>query len=321
MTQTATPPAKPPAKVLMLLTSDFVTARHEALKARAPHLHIVTEVDAAGDPDVTALFAFKLPAGIAGRLPNLRLAASVGAGADGIISAPDLPAHVKVTRAVEPGLGLSMAQYVSMQILRQFRSLPKMEQQHAQGEWKRLPVPDARQVTVGIMGLGSIGSVVADAVAALGFKVIGWTRSNARETRVPVFVGEGAMDEFLGQCDFMVCLLPITPQTTGLLDRKRLQKLPKGSFFINVARGGIVIEDDLLALVNEGHLGGAAFDVFATEPLPASSPFWAHPKILVTPHIAAQPSVGPVVEQFLDNLQRLDRGEPLLHEVDRRLGY
>ena len=312
--------ARPP-KVLMLLTSDFVIARYDALRARAPELNIITELPPEGDADVNALFAFKLPAGVAPRLPALQLAASVGAGADGIISAPDLPANVRVTRAVEPGLGLSMAQFVSMQILRKFRSLPTMERQHAAREWKRLPVPDARQVTVGIMGLGSIGAVVADVVAALGFNVIGWTRSDARASKVPVFVGERQMDAFLEKCDFLVCLLPITPQTTGLLDRSRLSKLPKGSFVVNVARGGIVSENDLLGLVNEGHLSGAAFDVFATEPLPPDNPFWAHEKILVTPHIAAQPSVGPVVEQFLENLKRLSSGEPLLNEVDRTLGY
>lgn len=312
--------ARPP-KVLMLLTSDFVTARYDALRARAPELNIITDLPPEGDADVNALFAFKLPAGVAPRLPALQLAASVGAGADGIISAPDLPANVRVTRAVEPGLGLSMAQFVSMQILRKFRSLPTMERQHAAREWKRLPVPDARQVTVGIMGLGSIGEVVADVVAALGFNVIGWTRSDARASKVPVFVGERQMDAFLEKCDFLVCLLPITPQTTGLLDRARLSKLPKGSFVVNVARGGIVSEKDLLGLVNEGHLSGAAFDVFETEPLPPDNPFWAHEKILVTPHIAAQPSVGPVVEQFLENLKRLSSGEPLLNEVDRTLGY
>ncbi|SEK13223.1 glyoxylate/hydroxypyruvate reductase A [Achromobacter sp. NFACC18-2] len=310
-----------PPKVLMLLTSDFVTARYEALRARAPDLEIVTELTMETDPDVTAVFAFKLPAGIAPRLPNLKLAASVGAGADGIISAPDLPAHVRITRAVEPGLGLSMAQYVSLQILRQFRMLPKMEQQHAAGEWRRLPVPDAREITVGVMGLGSIGAVVADVVAALGFNVIGWTRSDSRASRVPVFVGEQGMDPFLAQADFLVCLLPGTPQTARLLSRNQLAKLPKGSFVINVARGGIVVEDDLLALVNEGHLSGAALDVMSTEPLPTDSPLWRHEKILVTPHIAAQPSVGPVVEQFIENLHRLANGDPLLNEVDRIAGY
>src|SRR6185295_11474820 len=159
--------SQPSPKVLMLLTSDFVRSRYEALRARAPDLHVVTDIEGASDPEVTALFAFKLPAG------------------------------VRVTRAVEPGLGFSMAQFVSLQILRHFRSLPAMEHQHAASEWKRLAVPDASQVTVGIMGLGSIGSVVADALVALGFRVIAWTRTSGRKARVPVFVGESQKDEFL----------------------------------------------------------------------------------------------------------------------------
>lgn len=310
-----------PPKVLMLLTSDFVTARYNALRRQAPDLQIVTELGNAPDPDITALFAFKLPAGVAPLLPNLRLAASVGAGADGILSAADLPAHVRVTRAVEPGLGLSMAQFVLLHILRRFRSLEAMQEQHRTAEWKRLPVPDARQTTVGIMGLGAIGSVVAEAVAALGFKVIAWTRSEKPAANAGLFVGESEMGAFLGQCDYLVCLLPSTAQTHGLLDRAHLEKLPKGSYVINVARGGIVVEQDLLDLVDEGHLSGASFDVFATEPLPPTSAFWRHDKILVTPHIAAQPSVAPVVDQFIQNLQRLEQGERLVNEVDRSLGY
>lgn len=308
-------------KVLMLLTSDFVKARYDALRLRAPEIDVVTELPPEGDPDIEALFAFKLPAGIAPRLPNLRLAASVGAGADGILAAPDLPAHVLVTRAVDPGLGLSMAQFVALQILRIFRDLPQMERQHAAGEWKRLPVPDAGQVTVGVMGLGSIGTVVADVIGKLGFNVIGWTRSGKRVGSLEVYGGETGLDDFLPQCHFLVCLLPGTAQTAGLLDRRRLSKLPRGSFLVNAARGGIVIEDELLQMVNEGHLSGAALDVFATEPLPAESPLWRHEKILVTPHIAAQPAVAPVVEQFIENLTRLHGGRPLLHEVDRALGY
>lgn len=312
--------SQPPPKVLMLLTSDFVKSRYEALRARAPDLQVVTEIAGPSDPDVTALFAFKLPAGIAPRLPNLRLAASVGAGADGILSAPDLPAGVRVTRAVEPGLGISMAQFVSLQILRHFRSLPMMESQHAASEWKRLAVPDASQVTVGIMGLGSIGSVVADALVALGFKVIAWTRT-PREAKFPLYAGEQQKDAFLAQSNYLVCLLPFTPETKGSLDGASLRKLPGGSFLVNVARGGIVDEAALLTLVNEGHLSGAALDVFATEPLPADSLFWRHERILVTPHVAAQPTVGPVVDQFMENLQRLARGQPLLNEVDRSVGY
>lgn len=314
-------PTAPAAKVLMLITSDFVQARYEALHQRAPQLQIVTELPPGIHEDIEALLAFKLPGGIASRLPNLRLAASVGAGADGILSAPDLPPQVKVTRAVEPGLGFGMAQFVAMQILRHFRLLPALERQHAEGLWHRLQVPDASGVTVGIMGLGAIGSVVADAVAALGFRVIGWTRADKPGARVPVMTGTARIDEFLGQCHYLVCLLPSTAETAGLLDARRLARLPQGAYVVNVARGGILVEDDLLTLIDSGHLDGAALDVFAVEPLPPGSRLWKHPRVLVTPHVAAQPSVLPVIEQFLDNLARLRRGEPLLHEVDRGLGY
>ncbi|ULL06221.1 glyoxylate/hydroxypyruvate reductase A [Pseudomonas putida] len=308
-------------KVLMLLTSDFVTSRYEELRARVPTLQIITELGTEPDPDVTALFSFKLPSGIAPRLPNLRLAASVGAGADGILAAPDLSENVRVTRVIEPGLGLSMAQFVALQILAQFRSLPKLRSQHMAGEWRRIPVPDASKVTVGIMGLGSIGAVVARVIKELGFRVIGWTRSDAREVNVPVFVGKRDIQTFLEQCDYLVCLLPFTTETVGLIDRSLLSKLPKGSYVINVARGGIVVESDLLKLIDEGHLSGAALDVFDTEPLPPSSAFWRREEVLVTPHIAAQPSVIPAVEQFIENLGRLSDREPLIGEIDRSRGY
>lgn len=305
----------------MLLTSEFVTARYDALRRRAPHIDVVTELQPGANPDIDALFAFKLPEGIASRLPNLRLAASVGAGADGILAAPDLPAHVRVTRAEEPGLGLGMAQFVVMQILRQFRSQPQLSAQNAAGEWKRVTVPDARQTTVGIMGLGAIGGVVAEAVAQLGFKVVGWTRSASRETKIPTHVGAGGLNAFLAASNFLVCLLPLTELTRDLLDRRTLSLLPPGAFVVNVARGGILVEDDLLTLVDSGHLSGAALDVFAVEPLPRTSSLWDRPNIWITPHVAAQASVEPAVEQFIDNLRRLRAGEPLRNEVDRQQGY
>jgi len=305
----------------MMLTSDFVTARYDALRRRAPDIDVITELQPGDNPDIDALFAFKLPAGIASRLPNLKLAASVGAGADGILAAPDLPAHVRVTRTEELGLGLGMAQFVVMQILRHFRSQPQLSAQHAAREWQRVPVPDARQVTVGIMGLGAIGSIVAGAVAQLGFKVEGWTRSASRETKFPSHVGAAGLHALLGASDYLVCLLPLTELTRDLLDKRTLSLLPRGAFVVNVARGGILVENDLLALVDAGHLSGAALDVFAEEPLPRTSPLWDRPNIWITPHVAAQSLAEPAVDQFVANLRRLRGGEPLRNEVDRQHGY
>ncbi|MCI4237729.1 2-hydroxyacid dehydrogenase [Dickeya dianthicola] len=307
--------------VLMLITSDFVKQRYELLKLKAPDLKIVTNLNEGLNDEITAMFTFSLPEGIAPQLPKLRLVASVGAGADGILKARDLPQKVKVTRACDAELGFSMAQYVVMQILRNFRDLRTLEQQHATARWSRLPIASANQSTVGIMGLGQTGMMVAKAVAALGFRVTGWTRTALRDVSIERFVGMENLNLFLEKSDFLICLLPLTDETRHLLNRNTLSRLRKGCYVINVARGGIIVEQDLLELVENGYISGAALDVFTTEPLNQDSPFWGHDKILVTPHIAAQPSTETVVDQFIENLNRIKNGFPLLNEVDRNLGY
>jgi glyoxylate/hydroxypyruvate reductase A len=171
------------------------------------------------------------------------------------------------------------------------------------------------------MGIGAIGSVVATALEGLGFRVVGWARSASAERKVHTFTGPQGLEGFLRASNYLVCLLPFTDETRNLLDKEKLALLPKDAYLVNVARGGIVAEDDLVALIDSGHLAGATLDVFATEPLPAESPLWQHEKIVVTPHVAAQPSVEPVVAQFLENLRRLEAGETLINEVDRQLGY
>ena len=306
----------------MLISSDFVAARHAALCAKAPQLHVVTDLAECDASQIDALFTMKLPAGIAPRLPNLKLAASVGAGADGLLAAGDIPSHVAVTRVVERGLGLSMAQYVAYQVLKRFRGFDPFEAQAREHHWQRAPIPDSRTHTVGLMGVGEIGSVVAEALTALGFKVIGWTRSGRAVANVAeIFAGAKELPEFLGMCDTLVCLLPFTKDTKELLDSKMLKQLKPGAFLVNASRGGIVQETDLLSLIQSGHLAGAALDVFANEPLPASDPLWLHPQVVVTPHIAAQPSVAAAVDQFLENLQRVRSGQTPLHSVDRLIGY
>ena len=306
----------------MLISSDFVAARHAALCAKAPQLHVVTDLAECDASQIDALFTMKLPAGIAPRLPNLKLAASVGAGADGLLAAGDIPSHVAVTRVVERGLGLSMAQYVAYQVLKRFRGFDAFEAQAREHHWQRAPIPDSRTHTVGLMGVGEIGSVVAEALTALGFKVIGWTRSGRAVANVDeIFADAKELPEFLGRCDTLVCLLPFTKDTKELLDSKMLEQLKPGAFLVNASRGGIVQETDLLSLIQSGHLAGAALDVFANEPLPASDPLWLHPQVVVTPHIAAQPSVAAAVDQFLENLQRVRSGQTPLHSVDRLIGY
>lgn len=306
----------------MLLSSEVVATRHRALREIAPEIDVVTSLDECDPQRIDALFAFKLPPGIAPRLPNLKLVASVGAGADGLLAAGDIPPQAWVTRVVEPSLGLSMAQYVAYQVLRRFRGFERYEAQARDHAWQRHPLPDAQAHTVGIMGVGEIGSVVAQALLALGFRVTGWSRTGRSVQGMhATYAGEQQLPDFLAEADTLVCLLPFTDATRGLLDGALLRRLKPGAFVVNAARGGILDEEALLSLVEQGHLSGAALDVFATEPLPADHPLWRHPRITVTPHIAAQPSVRGAVTQFLDNLQRVRTGQAPLHAVDRQAGY
>ena len=306
----------------MLISSDFVAARHAALCAKAPQLRVVTDLADCDLSQIDALFTFKLSPGIASRLPNLKLVASVGAGVDGVLASGDIPTNVAVTRVVEKGLGLSMAQYVAYQVLKRFRGFDNFEAQAREHQWQRASIPDSRAHTVGLMGVGEIGSVVAEALTALGFNVIGWSRSGRAIANVAhVFSGAKELPTFLGMCDTLVCLLPFTAETNGLLNSEMLQQLKPGAYLVNAARGGIVKEADLLSHIQSGHMSGAALDVFATEPLPPNDPLWSHPQVVVTPHIAAQPSVAAAVEQFIENLSRVRSGQKPFHSVDRLIGY
>jgi phosphoglycerate dehydrogenase-like enzyme len=306
----------------MLLSSEVVASRHRALRETAPDLEVVTSLDECDPGRIDALFAFKLAPGVVPRLPNLKLVASVGAGADGLLATGEIPPDVWVTRVVEESLGQSMAQYVAYQVLRRFRGFDRYEAQERERQWQRHPIPDGRKHTVGIMGVGEIGGAVAQALLALGFRVTGWSRSGRGvEGMHAMFAGDAQLPEFLAQTDTLVCLLPFTAATRGVLDGALLRKLKPGAFVINAARGGILDEAALVDLVDAGHLAGAALDVFATEPLPADDPLWRHPRVTVTPHIAAQPTVQGAVAQFLDNLQRVRSGQPPLHAIDRQAGY
>jgi glyoxylate/hydroxypyruvate reductase A len=215
-----------------------------------------------------------------------------------------------------------MAQYVGYQVLRRFRGFARYETQAEERSWTRHPIPDARTHTVGIMGVGEIGRGVAATLQALGFRVTGWNRTGKDAQGVHrMHAGEMGLPGFLREADTLVCLLPFTPQTRGLLDLQLLSQLKPGAFLVNVARGGILVGADLLALLDSGHLSGAALDVFATEPLPGTDPLWRHPNLTNTPDIAAQPSVTAAVDQFIADLARLRDGRSLLHVIDRAQGY
>ena len=307
--------------ILVLPTSAFVEHQLAALRAQAPDETIYTDPATAPANDVEALLAFKLAPGIAPRFPQLRFVASAGAGADELLAATDLAPAVAIVRAVDPLQAQRMAQYVALMALRHCRDLPLLEQQHADARWKRhAPRPEAEHA-VGVMGCGVTSVPTVDVLLRLGFPVAVWTRTPRADATIETYAGAEGFAPFLARTRVLVCALPLTGETRGILDARAFAALPPGAYVINVSRGAVMRESDLLAAVESGHLSGAALDVFETEPLPADSPLWRHPKILCTPHIAAVPRSDVAAAQFLDNLRRARAGLPLVNVVDRRRGY
>ena len=307
--------------ILVLPTSPFVERQLAALRAVAPDEQIFVEPAAAPADEIEAILAFRLAAGIASRFAALRFVACAGAGADELLATPDLAAHVPIVRAVDPRQGIRMAQYVALMALRHLRELPRLEAQQRDARWRRPPPAAESEFAVGVMGCGSVGAPVVDALARLGFPVAAWTRTAHAIEGAVSFAGADAMTPFLAQTRILVCALPLTAATRGLLDARALATLPRGAYVINVSRGRVLREADLVAAIDAGHLAGAALDVFETEPLPADHPLWRHPKILCTPHVAAEPRPEVAAAQFVDNLRRARAGLPLANVVDRSRGY
>jgi glyoxylate/hydroxypyruvate reductase A len=190
-----------------------------------------------------------------------------------------------------------------------------------QRAWHPRPYPPASSRAIGVLGLGELGGHVARTLAGLGFRVRGLSRTPARIDGVTCESGEGALDAVLGQSEIVVCLLPLTAGTRDLLDARAFARMPRGAYLINAARGAVVVDQDLVAALDTGHLSGAALDVFRQEPLPPEHPFWTHPKITMTPHVASLTNLESVAAQLADNVARHAAGTPLAHAVDRARGY
>lgn len=203
-----------------------------------------------------------------------------------------------------------MADYVTHAVLRTFRRFDEYDCQLRLGVWQPLAAHDKQDFTIGVLGTGQLGTRVIEALRALGFSVRGWRRN-----------GAGTLDDFLRGTHVLVCLLPLTPDTENILDHACLSLLAQGGHVINVARGALIDDEALLALIRSGHLGGATLDVFRTEPLPLGHPFWGEPRITITPHISALTLVPDAVAQIAGKMAALARGETVADIVDRTRGY
>jgi glyoxylate/hydroxypyruvate reductase A len=286
----------------------------------APDLEFRTWPDAGNLREVEYLIAWQVPADFLAQMPQLKVLFSSGAGIDHVdLSA--VPAHIPLVRMVEPGIINGMVEYVSLAVLALHRDFFDYVTQKAARSWNALEVPPASARTIGVMGMGSLGCAVLERLASYGFTLRGWNRSPRTMEGVQSFAGADQLQPFLAGCDILICLLPLTAATKGILNRDLFAALPAGASLINVGRGPHLVDADLLAALDSGHLSRAILDVTDPEPLPPDHAFWTHPRVFVTPHVASMTQPETAAPILLENIRRHQRGEPLAGVIDRGRGY
>lgn len=289
--------------------------------ASAPGLEIRLWPDLGDEAEIDYVFIWDPPPGLLARLPRLKGIFSLGAGADHLFRDPELPHGLPLTRVVDPTMTARVTEHGLALVLHLHRNMAAYAAAQRRGEWAPEPQPRASGRPVGIMGMGVLGADLARRCADLGFPVAGWSRTPKDIDGIASFHGAEGLGPFLARTEILVCLLPLTPETEGIMDARLFAGLPAGAMVVNLGRGKHLVTDDLIAALDSGHLSRAALDVFEPEPLPADSPLWAHPKVTITPHVAGVTDPDAVVAQVLENIRRIEAGEPVLHPVDRELGY
>lgn len=289
----------------------------------APHLDVRWLHDpAVAAADVAYALVWNPPPGFLARLPNLRLVLSSGAGVDHITADPAWPRHVGIVRMGGDETGQRMGEYVCLGALAMLRNLPRIVAGQRAERWDNFDSPrTAAQARVGIMGMGNLGRRAAAMLGGLGFPVAGWSRTRRAAEGVEAFAGPGELDAFLARTDILVNLLPDTPELKGAIRAETLALLPAGAAVVNAGRGPQLVLGDLLAALDSGHLSGAFLDVFEPEPLPAGHPAWRHPKLIVTPHLAALASRPARARYVADAIAAFERGEVPPNLFDPARGY
>jgi glyoxylate/hydroxypyruvate reductase len=259
--------------------------------------------------------------GLLASLPNLKLVISLGAGVDHILRDPELPPNVPILRLVDPYMTQAMSEYIALQVLRLHRLDFDYRAQQVAAEWRERAQKNAAERTIGILGFGQLGQDAAKKLTALGFDVAGWSRSGRAVPGFATYGGGDGLDALLARSEILVSLLPMTPETEGILDARLFARLPRGAGLVNAGRGRHLVEKDLLAALESGQVGAAVLDVFREEPLPPAHPFWRHPRISVTPHVAAEthpPTAAAIIAQAIDDFEA---GRPVANVIDRQRGY
>ncbi len=309
--------------VLIIARNDRPDWWAEQLRANDPSLDVRVWPETGEPADIEYALAWKPPAGELAKFANLKAVFSLGAGVDHLFIDPDFPMTAAVSRVVDPYLTAGIREYVLLHVLRYHKNQPALDAQQRDRVWddRGHELKQADERRIGILGLGELGRSSGNALAALGFDVAGWSRSARDIPGIACFHGADGLDALLPRTDILVCLLPLTPETEGILDAGLFAKLPEGAYVINAGRGGHLVEADLIPALESGRLAHATLDVFRTEPLPDDHPFWDHPQITVTPHNASITDPRSVARQIVDGIKAVERGDPVPNAVDPKLGY
>lgn len=308
---------------MSLLIYSPSSSRHEewveAFAESAPELDVVCGIENVSESTKYVL-VWKPPQGFLASVPNLKAIFSMGAGIDHISCDPSLP-EVPLIRQRDAGMGQQMAEYALYAALHYQRDFDLMRVQQNNAHWNTMVSGVRERLKVGILGMGTLGTCVAESLIANGFPVSGWARSPKQVDQVKSFSGEQGLAPFLAETELLICLLPDTDSTRGIINRELLAQLPQGAAVANMARGPLVVDEDLLAALDSGHIRGAMLDVFHQEPLAKSHPYWQHEKVVVTPHIAAETVHRVAAKQIAHDIERMEQGLAPVEVVDLQRGY
>ncbi len=308
-------------EVLFLSTTSKPEVWIAPLSAALPGDTIHVYPDVADPSAIECAIVAVPPPGVLTDYPRLRLIQSLWVGVESLLTDRTLPTDIPLARLVDPGMTETMTESVLQHVLNAHRYYDTYREQQAAGVWHQVRQVRANNRRVGFLGLGQLGLAGAQALVKLGFDVAGWSRQPKEVAGIQTFAGPDGFAPFLARTEILVCLLPLTAATRAILDVRAFAALPRGATIINLARGGHIVDDDLLAALDAGQVGRAVLDVFNVEPLPAEHPYWRHPRVVILPHIAAETDPQTAVSQVVENLRRLKVGEPLLNVVDRAAGY
>ena len=307
--------------VLIKLGGESADDYIEEMHRLEPHLQIREWPDVGSPGEVDIAMVWKMPHGELAKFPNLKLIISMAAGVDHVLSDPDRPKGVPIVRVTDPHMARSMGHWFLMNILRLHRETARFDNLRAEKIWPPEIAFDTDAISVGILGLGYLGTHVAQMLKAVGLRVQGWSRTQKNLDGIQSFSGKVGLDQMLSNTNYLACLLPNTPATEGIMSLNCFNKMPRGSYVLNAGRGSQLVEADLLQALDNGQIKGAALDVFETEPLPRDHPFWTDTRILMTPHHAAEVFLPAAAQTFLKNIYSIRNNQPLTGLVNEELGY